>query len=256
MTDTILTGHTVGISVTGGNTVTVNGILWHNTPITVSKATTAVVSVQNQYAGDPAFAADGYHLTASSAAADKGVNAGITVDIDGEPRPVGAGYDLGADEMMWSATIEPTTDTLLVYTDSRGNSTVIQVPAGAVTDTITLVYAPVETATTPVGFSFAGHAFDLDAYQNGSRYLPDFAFSSPVTITIHYTATDVAALDENTLILEYWNENTGVWEDAACGKYERHPDENWLAVPICHLSRFALFGKGHAVYLPLVLRNF
>ena len=42
--------------------------------------------------------------------------------------------------------------------------------------------------------------------------------------------------------------------NAACGDYDRHPDENWLAAPICHLSRFALFGK-YTVYLPLVLRN-
>jgi uncharacterized repeat protein (TIGR01451 family) len=98
MTNTILVSHSVGISVTGGNTVTVNGVLWYDTPINISQAVTAIVTVQNQREGDPAFAPDGYHLTAGSAAIDKGVDAGVTTDIDGESRPAGEGYDLGADE--------------------------------------------------------------------------------------------------------------------------------------------------------------
>jgi len=99
LTNTILVDHSVGISVTGGNTVTVNGVLWYDTPITVSQSITAVVTVHNQHKGDPAFAADGYHLMAGSAAIDMGINAGITSDIDGELRPAGSGYDLGADEL-------------------------------------------------------------------------------------------------------------------------------------------------------------
>jgi parallel beta-helix repeat protein len=100
LTNTILVSHTVGISVTGGNTVTVNSILWHGTPITVSQATTATVAVQNQRQGDPLFAADGYHLMDGSAAIDKGVGAGVTTDIDGDSRPQGSAPDLGADEFV------------------------------------------------------------------------------------------------------------------------------------------------------------
>ncbi len=78
----------------------------------------------------------------------------------------------------------------------------------------------------------------------------------PATITLHYTETDVIGLDEVSLALERWNAVTSAWEDAACGPYDRHPDENWLAVPVCHLSRFALFGEPeHSVYLPLVPQN-
>jgi hypothetical protein len=96
MTNTILADHTVGISLTTGSAATINGILWFSTPVTVSQVS-AEVSVQHQYQGDPAFEADGYHLTSGSAAIAKGVPAGVLGDIDGQPRPAQA-PDLGADE--------------------------------------------------------------------------------------------------------------------------------------------------------------
>jgi hypothetical protein len=95
MTNTILVNHSIGISLTTGNTVILNGVLWFSTPITISQIAATVV-VQNQYTDDPAFGVDGYHLTSTSAAIDKGTPAGILTDIDGQPRwglP-----DLGADE--------------------------------------------------------------------------------------------------------------------------------------------------------------
>ena len=100
LTNTILVSHSVGITVTGGNTVTVNGVLWYGTPVTVSQAVPAIVTVQNQHEGNPAFAADGYHLTIASAAIDQGVNAGVTTDIDGDARPDGCFFDIGADEFI------------------------------------------------------------------------------------------------------------------------------------------------------------
>jgi parallel beta-helix repeat protein len=251
LTNTILVGHSVGISVTGGNAVTVNGILWSGTPITVSQSTTATVTVQNQYEGDPSFATDGYHLTAGSAAMDRGVDAGVSTDIDNHYRPYGSAPDVGADEII-ATSVPADAASTLIYTDTQGLPTAIQVPAGAVTEPTTLVYTPVEAATAPSGFAFAGHAFDLDAYQ-GEVLQPGLTFSAPVTVTLHYAGTDVAGLDENALVLEYWNGSA--WVDAACGDYDRHPDENWLSAPICHLSRFALFGKEYTVYLPLVLCN-
>lgn len=101
LTNTILVSHTTGISITGSNTVTLNGVLWHDTPITASRSITATVVVLNQYEGDPAFVdPDGgdYHLSPGSAALSKGVDAGVYEDIDGDPRPV-KGCDLGADEL-------------------------------------------------------------------------------------------------------------------------------------------------------------
>ncbi len=97
MTNTILVSHTVGISVTEGNTATVNSVLWYSTPITISQDSATTVWVQNEHTGDPAFAADGYHLTTDSVEViGQGVDAGVAVDIDGDPRPENPA--LGADE--------------------------------------------------------------------------------------------------------------------------------------------------------------
>jgi len=99
LANTILVSHAVGIRVEGGNTLMADSVLWYDTPITISQSITAVATVLNQHTGDPTFGPDGYHLMAGSAAIDKGIEAGITSDIDGEPRPASAGYDLGADEL-------------------------------------------------------------------------------------------------------------------------------------------------------------
>jgi len=98
LTNTILVSQTVGITATAGNTVTLNGVLWFGNGVNTGGA--GSVSVQSPTPGNPAFAADGYHLTRNSAAIDHGVNSGVTSDIDGDPRPMGS-YDLGADEFRF-----------------------------------------------------------------------------------------------------------------------------------------------------------
>jgi len=96
LTNTILVSHTVGITVTAGNTATLNGVLWYS--YTTNYGGEGYITITHAYTGNPAFAADGYHLTTVSAAIDRGVNTGVDDDIDDDPRPMCYGYDLGADE--------------------------------------------------------------------------------------------------------------------------------------------------------------
>jgi hypothetical protein len=116
LTNTIFVSHSVAISVTGGITAMVNGVLWFDNGENNTGAGTLFVT--NGITGDPAFAADGYHLLAGSPAIDRGVDAGVTSDIDGQARPYGAAPDLGADEYnltvpLSSVTISgPTTGTV------------------------------------------------------------------------------------------------------------------------------------------------
>jgi len=99
MTNTILMSHTVGVTTTAGNTVTLNSVLWYSN--TANTGGGGYITVIHEYTGDPAFAADGYHLTSDSVAIDKGVDAGVDRDIDGDLRSMGDACDLGADEFAY-----------------------------------------------------------------------------------------------------------------------------------------------------------
>ncbi len=252
LTNTILVSHTVGIDVATGMTATLEATLWGNTVDWGSAGTIATGTV-NVW-GAPAFvdpANHDYHITFPSPATDAGLASAVDDDIDGHFRPYAA-PDLGADEIVHGA-LTPGAGGTLVYTDTQGNPITIEVPPNAVSETLTLVYTPVNSTSTAVGLSFAGHAFDLAAY-SGGELLPGYLFGEPVLVTIHYSDGDVTGLDETALRLLYWDGSA--WADAACGPYDRHPENNWLSVPICHLSRFSLQARNKVwVYLPVVFKS-
>jgi len=142
-------------------------------------------------------------------------------------------------------TFTPAGGGTLSYVTGSGYTVTVEVGSGSVTETITLVLTPLDGPTydtTP--FAFAGHAFTLDAYL-GATLLSGYVFGEPISVTIHYSDDDVAGFDEGMLLVCVLTPNG--WEDAACGGYDRHPAENWLAVQICHLSEFSLLGRGRRV---------
>jgi hypothetical protein len=96
LVNSIIVGQDIGLQVGDDSIATLNGVLWFDNQSNISGG--GVVTVTSEYTGDPAFAEDGYHLTAASAAIDRGVNAGVETDLDGLPRLVGAAPDLGAHE--------------------------------------------------------------------------------------------------------------------------------------------------------------
>ncbi len=97
--NTILVSHTVGIAATAGNTVTLNATVWANGVDWAGSGT--VVTGTINYHADPLFVDPvhgNYHLSAGSPAIDAGVNVNVYTDLDGDFRPQGCGYDIGADE--------------------------------------------------------------------------------------------------------------------------------------------------------------
>jgi uncharacterized repeat protein (TIGR01451 family) len=141
----------VGITVTAGNTATLEATLWDNTSDWGGPG--AIFTSTHNYWGDPAFVNPGagdYHIRPASAAVDKGLDAGVNEDIDGTARPIGHGYDIGADESevslavaKWATpdTVRP--GTALTYTISITN-------AGIVTLTPTLTDV-LPSHVTPTG---------------------------------------------------------------------------------------------------------
>ncbi len=93
--------------------------------------------------GDPAFVdpnGGNYHIGLASAAIDQGVNAGVGGDIDGQPRPQGSGYDIGADETGMVVTKQAEPDVVrpggrLVYTIRVTNTSDVNLNA-TITDTL------------------------------------------------------------------------------------------------------------------------
>lgn len=106
LSNTIIVSQAIGIDTgTGNNTAIMEGTLWGsgiwaNGQDWVGEGIiTGTVNVW----GNPGFVDFGngnYHIGHGSAALDAGVGVGVFTDIDGEPRPVGAGFDIGADEMQ------------------------------------------------------------------------------------------------------------------------------------------------------------
>jgi nitrous oxidase accessory protein NosD len=93
----IVVSHAIGISNTYPASSTISAdhtLFWGN-------ASDGIVGTNPVY-GDPRFlnpAGGNYHLGPGSAAIDAGVTEPtVHTDIDGDPRPIGAGYDIGADE--------------------------------------------------------------------------------------------------------------------------------------------------------------
>jgi uncharacterized repeat protein (TIGR01451 family) len=93
LVNTIVASQTTGI-INNSGLVTMTATLWD----AVAQPVMGTVAQSGSLTGTAAFAADGYHLTAVSDAIDNGLDAGITHDVDGLPRPIGAGFDLGAVE--------------------------------------------------------------------------------------------------------------------------------------------------------------
>jgi hypothetical protein len=126
------TGNGGGLCKTGGWPATVsiiNTIFWDNSAgsgheIYISQGTASITwsNVMNNsnalkavnggvittdancIEADPFFVDDSsgdYHLTSMSPVIDGGTSAGAPVDdIDGDTRPIGSGYDMGADEFV------------------------------------------------------------------------------------------------------------------------------------------------------------
>jgi uncharacterized repeat protein (TIGR01451 family) len=169
LTNTILVGHEVGITATAGNSALLQATLWGtgtwaNTLDWGGSGTIATGTLNLRGAPDFLNAGGGdYHIGPDSAALDAGVDAGVTIDMDGETRPAGRGFDIGADELLAALQVFKVADpdpvqagapvTYTLYVTNTSNVTLTAVvtdilPAG-VSPGGTLTWTP--TITGPGG---------------------------------------------------------------------------------------------------------
>ncbi len=98
LTNVIITNYATGVVQDGTATVTEDYTLFSGV---TTRETGTVGGGTHSFTGDPRFvfpAQDDYRLRKDSAAIDRGVNASVSVDFQGDPRPTGTGFDIGYDE--------------------------------------------------------------------------------------------------------------------------------------------------------------
>lgn len=108
LTNTILVSSTVGINVAGGSSATLDSTLWGGGGWIneINTSGDGTINTTNEYSGTVGFAnpdMGDYHLTSGSAAIDQGATTPYITDIDGDTRPLGNGFDIGADEFDGAA---------------------------------------------------------------------------------------------------------------------------------------------------------
>jgi len=180
ITDSIIASHTIAINSTGGTVYEDYNLFFGNITNTVG-----VITGAHSLIGDPKFIDpfhDDYHLQAGSAAIDHGIDAGVYTDLDGNPRPIGAGFDIGAYEYQFA----PSNYTLTVAMAGTGSG-VVSPTAGIhqylYGDVVTL------TATPLISSTFTGWSGDV----NGT--------SSPITLTMDADKSVTATFALKTFVI-------------------------------------------------------
>lgn len=176
--------------------------LWHTSmDVEIENGT---FTHDHDFTGDPEFVItphDNYHLAQSSAAIDKGAGAGVTSDIDGNPRPLYADYDLGADEYtgvdLYSSTKSASPQQ--VVTGEEVTFTIVLRNTGASNAPNTVLFdsIPADCAYVPGSvWASSGTATDAD----GIGWQGDVAAGQSVTIIFRITA-GTGAMIENTAVV-------------------------------------------------------
>jgi hypothetical protein len=134
---------------------------------------------------------------------------------------------------------------------SYHGETIIQIPAGAITDTIVITHTPAYILPPGGNLTGIGHAFDVTAVYSSTGQPAQIAPGQTYTITVRYTEVERGPAIEETLALYWWDGSRWVKEpssvvDTVANTVTAHPN---------HFSRWAVLGETRRIYLPLVLRN-
>jgi uncharacterized repeat protein (TIGR01451 family) len=197
-----------GVRVERGGSATLDSTLWE-TGLDKTVGGPGTFHVSRSHEGAPAFVDPGggdYHVGLASAAIDQGVDAGVSDDIDGQPRPQGSGYDIGADETGLIVTKQAEPDPVqpgeqLTYTIRVVNASDVNLNA-AITDTLpisttsaftggTATWTPVITEPGGVWMETVVVTVDLD-------------YVGPLTNVVEVTTLEGAAGSDSVVSKAGW----------------------------------------------------
>ena len=134
--NTIVASYTNGLGLFNGYLVE-DYNLYFQTPLTF---TGAITHGGHSLLGlDPLFQNplnSDYHIKGLSPAVNRGTDVGVRRDLDLDPRPLGGGFDIGADEASVAGALPgPGTGSGFTYTTTQFSTINLNVPPGAVTQT-------------------------------------------------------------------------------------------------------------------------
>jgi parallel beta-helix repeat protein/predicted outer membrane repeat protein len=125
-----------GAYVYSGSPIITNCILWSDSPGEISGNGSAAITycdIRGGYTGagnisdSPSFVnpdAGNYRLRADSPCIDKGGSNAPATDLDGNPRPTGEGYDMGAYELFDVIPPQPRCKDITMQLDAEGQTTI------------------------------------------------------------------------------------------------------------------------------------
>jgi uncharacterized repeat protein (TIGR01451 family) len=245
LVNVIVASQTVGITMTSGIThpsidtgdTTLDGVLWFDNGANIGGMGT--ISITHAYTGNPDFvdpAGGDYHIGPDSAAIDRGVDAGLVTDADGDPRPIGSGYDIGADEYPYALSVSKHAHPHRVQAGERLTYT-IRVTNTSATD----LHATI-TDTLPLSVTLDQTAGGTLALPGGTVVLPGGA----VAVTWTAVITAPGGVWTATLLVTVEEGHQGLLTNVVAVTTEEG---------VMGEASFTV-STGRTVYLPLVMRGF
>ena len=159
--------------------------------------------------------------------------------LNGEKGPASGG-DKGGNSPAADTqgfTLSPEIGYNFTVMDGMNQLTAIDFPPSFAKSNLLITYIPgLSNITSEIPFN-VNRAFTL---------LPEdknLEFSTPFTFTFDYSEDWASTIDENTIVLYWWNGTT--WQDAntTCDpviEYFRHPESNRLSISACKMGSFIL----------------
>ena len=153
-----------------------------------------------------------------------------------------------------SGEVTPAGGTLVFHGTMRGLpvTTTIEVPAGAVSGNVTLIYHQFYNSLLipPSGDQFVA-SFTLDVYIDGVLQ-PNFVFNLPLSITLTYNPS---GWDESTFVVSEWTGLAWSTDGTNITDHDMDGDAITFTLASTGASEFSLSGiPRHSIFIPLIRR--